>query len=84
MWEMLRGFILAAATSVALFAQTPASDFAGSPACKTCHPATYARWSKTRMANVVVDPKVHLEAFLPDLTRPNPLVKFTKDDTAFV
>ena len=81
---MLRGFILAAVTSVALFAQAPVSDFAGSAACKTCHPATYARWSKTRMANVVVDPKVHPEAILPDLTKPNPLVKFTKDDIAFV
>jgi predicted CXXCH cytochrome family protein len=35
------------------------------------------------MANVVLDPKVHPEAILPDLTRPDPLVTFTKDDIGF-
>ncbi|MEZ5355043.1 MAG: hypothetical protein R2762_20600 [Bryobacteraceae bacterium] len=36
----------------------PALDgqsYAGSAACKSCHPDTYQRWSKTRMANVVLD-----------------------------
>jgi predicted CXXCH cytochrome family protein len=36
------------------------------------------------MANVVRDPKIHPEAILPDLSRPNPLVKFTKEEIAFV
>jgi predicted CXXCH cytochrome family protein len=36
------------------------------------------------MANVVLDPKVHPEAIIPDLSKPDPLVKFTKDDIAFV
>ena len=36
------------------------------------------------MANVVRDPKVHPEAIIPDLSKPDPLVKFTKDDIAFV
>jgi predicted CXXCH cytochrome family protein len=71
-----------------IFSQTPTASpgaqFTGSAACKTCHPAVYARWSKTRMANVVLDPKVHPEAILPDLSKPDPLVKFTKDDIAFV
>ncbi len=50
------------------FGQTvPAPDYVGSTACRTCHPAIYARWSKTRMANVVLDPKVHPEAIIPDL-----------------
>ena len=31
--------------------------YVGSAACKTCHPAIYERWSKTRMANVVRDPR---------------------------
>src|SRR5262245_35011169 len=53
------------------------SQYAGSAACKTCHPAVYARWSKTRMANVVLDPKTHPQAILPDLNKPDPLVKFT-------
>ncbi len=36
------------------------------------------------MANVVRDPKVHPDAILPDLSKPDPLVNFTKDDIAFV
>src|SRR5579863_710768 len=68
--------------SCGLLAQTP--QYAGSIACKTCHPAIYERWSKTRMANVVRDPKTHPDAIIPDLSKPDPLVKFTKDDIAFV
>src|SRR3954454_4877627 len=60
------------------------SAFAGSAACKSCHPALYARWSKTRMANVVRDPKVHPDAIIPDLSVSNPLVTFTAADIAFV
>jgi predicted CXXCH cytochrome family protein len=36
------------------------------------------------MANVVRDPKDYPDAILPDLTKPNPLVTFTKDDIALV
>jgi hypothetical protein len=64
------------------FAQT--AQYVGSTTCKTCHPAVYERWSKTRMANVFRDPKVHPDAILPDLSKPDPLVKFSKDDIAFV
>jgi hypothetical protein len=71
-----------------IFSQSPpaatSAQYVGSTACKTCHPAIYDRWSRTRMANVVRDPKVHPEAILPDLSKPDPLVKFTKDDIAFV
>src|SRR5471032_1162555 len=31
----------------------------GSKACQSCHQEVYARWQKTRMANIVRDPKVH-------------------------
>jgi predicted CXXCH cytochrome family protein len=63
----------------------PAADgFVGSAACQRCHAAVYDRWSKTRMANVVTDPKVHPEVIIPDLSKPDPLVTFTKDDIAFV
>ncbi len=61
-----------------------APGYAGSEACKTCHAALYARWSKTLMANVVRDPKTHPEAIIPDLSVPNALVKFSRDDIAFV
>lgn len=60
------------------------STYVGSDKCKTCHPALYERWSKTRMANVVRDPKVHPEALLPDFTKPDPLVNFTAADIALV
>jgi predicted CXXCH cytochrome family protein len=60
------------------------ANYVGSKACQTCHPQIYERWKKTRMANVVVDPKEHPEAILPDLAKPDPLVHFTKDDIAFV
>jgi predicted CXXCH cytochrome family protein len=82
--------VSAAAFPVSLFSQQPPAPaaqtarFVGSAACKTCHPTIYERWSKTRMANVVRDPKVHPDAILPDLSKPDPLVKFTKDDIAFV
>src|SRR4051812_32851929 len=75
-------FAVALATSS--FAQAPADGYVGSSACRGCHTALYARWSKTRMANVVRDPKQHPEAIIPDLSKPDPLVKFSKADIAFV
>ncbi len=58
--------------------------YVGSAACKSCHADIFARWKKTPMANVVRDPREHPEAILPDLSKPNPLVTFTKKDIAFV
>lgn len=63
---------------------TTASTYVGSQACRRCHTATYERWSKTRMANVVVDPKVHPEAVLPDFSKADPLLTFSLNDVAFV
>ena len=60
------------------------AQYVGSVACKTCHSQLYQRWAKTRMANVVGDPREHPDAILPDLSKPDPLVHFTKDDIAFV
>jgi predicted CXXCH cytochrome family protein len=75
-------FALSFLFSCGLSAQAP--QYVGSAACKTCHPAIYQRWSQTRMANVVRDPKTHPDAILPDLSKPDPLLKFTRDDIAFV
>lgn len=36
------------------------------------------------MANVVRDPRDHPDAFIPDFSKPNPLLTFTKDNVAFV
>jgi predicted CXXCH cytochrome family protein len=58
--------------------------FTGSAACRDCHRSEYDRWQKTRMANVIVDPKKHPEAVLGDFSKPNPLVTFRIRDVAFV
>ena len=78
--------VLLLACATAAIAQSPVQSgatYVGSTACRSCHPAVYDRWSKTRMANVVQDPKVHPEAILPNLSTPDPLVKFTAADIAF-
>ncbi len=62
---------------------TPA-DYVGSAACKTCHEDIYARWSKTRMANVVRDPREHPDAILPDLAKNPPPQGLDPKDIAFV
>ena len=36
------------------------------------------------MANVVRDPREHPDAIIPDLSQPNPVFSFTKDDVALV
>src|SRR5258708_4721446 len=58
------------------------AQYVGSAKCKDCHAEVFGRWSKTRMANVVQDPRVHPEAIIPDLTKPDPLVNFKKEDIA--
>jgi mono/diheme cytochrome c family protein len=58
--------------------------YVGSAACQTCHQDIYARWSKSRMTNVVRDPREHPDAIIPDLSKPDPLLTFSKDDIAFV
>ena len=58
--------------------------YVGSKACQSCHADVYARWQKTPMANIVRDPREHPEAIIPDLSKPDPLVKFTKDDIGLV
>jgi predicted CXXCH cytochrome family protein len=68
--------------AMGLYAQTP--QYVGSAKCQTCHAEVYGRWSKTRMANVVRDPLQHPDAIIPDLSKPDPLLTFKKDDIAFV
>jgi predicted CXXCH cytochrome family protein len=70
--------LLASAAAIA------AQDYAGSAACKQCHPALYDRWKNTRMANVVRDPREHPEAIIPDFSKANPPLAFSKDNIAFV
>jgi hypothetical protein len=62
----------------------PAGAYVGSGACRRCHAPIYERWSKTRMANVVTDPKQHAELVLPDFGKADPLRTFRLEDVAFV
>jgi predicted CXXCH cytochrome family protein len=57
----------------------PQGGYVGSAACKTCHEKTYTRWSKTRMANVVVDPKQHPEAIIADFSKTDDLLTLARD-----
>ena len=77
-------FVVGLFTFTGAGAANGAPTYVGSAACKTCHASIYARWQKTPMANVVRDPKEHPEAILPDLSKPDPLVKFKKEDIALV
>jgi len=63
---------------------TSQATYVGSATCRRCHAPIYERWSKTRMANVVTDPKQHPEVVIPDFTKPDPLLTFKLDDVAFV
>ena len=76
--------LLCAVAAFTGFVASAAPAYVGSAACKTCHPAIYARWRKTPMANIVRDPREDPSAILPDLSKPNPLVKFHKNDIALV
>jgi len=66
------------------FAFAGSAHHVGSTYCKTCHNDLYERWRKTPMANVVRDPREHPDAIIPDLSKPDPLVKFTEADIALV
>jgi len=61
-----------------------AATYTGSKACQTCHPAVYARWRKTRMANIVRDPKGRPDIIEGDFSKPNPLVTFKPADVDLV
>lgn len=65
-------------------ASVAGAHFVGSGTCQGCHREIYRRWATTRMANVVRDPRVHPDAIIPDLSKPDPMLTFTKDDIAFV
>ena len=59
-------------------------EYLGSESCKSCHEDIYQRWRKTRMANVVRDPKLYPDAILPPLDKLDPLLTFSQNDIALV
>ena len=74
--------VLAAALSISAGAHSQAAappqaqtsisgrTYVGSATCRDCHMDVYERWSKTRMANVVTDPKVKPQVVIPDFSKP--------------
>lgn len=60
------------------------AEYVGSASCQECHQDVYARWSKSRMANVVRDPREHPDAIIPNLSMPHPLLTFSVNDIALV
>jgi predicted CXXCH cytochrome family protein len=66
------------------YGQQPAAHFTGSESCKGCHAEAYEGWKKTRMANVIQDPKEHPAAVLGDFAHADPLRTFGLDEVAFV
>jgi predicted CXXCH cytochrome family protein len=92
LWQVtayLRNLPKVAAPSPQTSSVQPAADVAsaqyvGSAACRDCHTEIYDRWKKTLMANVVLDPREHPEVIIPDFSKTDPLLTFTKDDIALV
>lgn len=86
-WKLvayIRSFRSATREEVATQGQAfSAAHYMGSESCEKCHAAIYKRWKKTPMANVVLDPKTHPDAIIPDLNTNN-IAKFTVDQVAFV
>ena len=64
-------------------ASRPVAKYTGSESCKPCHVAAYEGWKKSRMANILLDPRAHPEAVVGDFAHPDPLRTFTLDDVAF-
>jgi predicted CXXCH cytochrome family protein len=87
----ISSILLAAIPALAAFlfatgtrAQELKAHFVGSESCKSCHLVQYNGWKKTRMANVVLDPKEHPEAVLGDFVHDDPARTFGLDQVAFV
>jgi len=85
--QILISTIAAAQQSPSKPAQETASGtkphYVGSESCKSCHLGQYSGWKKSRMANVVLDPKQHPEAVVGDFIHPDKSRTFTLDDVAF-
>ncbi len=58
-------------------------QYVGSESCKHCHLAAYQGWKKSRMANILLDPRQHPEAVVGDFAHPDLVRTFTLDDVAF-
>jgi predicted CXXCH cytochrome family protein len=62
---------------------TSKGHYVGSETCRRCHLAAYEGWKKSRMANILLDPRQHPEAVVGDFAHPDPVRTFTLDEVAF-
>ena len=76
--------LISALFSLNLHSQTLPRTYVGSAACGDCHVPIYQRWAKTRMANVVTDPRARPQVVIPDFSKADPLLTFKLDDVALV
>jgi predicted CXXCH cytochrome family protein len=76
--------VVASLTPAPATPAAPGGHFVGSKDCAGCHQEIYSRWRKTRMANVVQDPRERPDAIIPDFSKADPLLTFGKDDVALV
>ena len=83
-WQAILCLLLLIGVAARALSQEPKAHFVGSESCKGCHAEAYNGWKKTRMANVIQDPKEHPDAVLADFTHANPLRTFGVDEVAFV
>jgi len=61
----------------------PKPHYVGSESCKSCHLSQYNSWKKSRMANILLDPRQRPDAIVGDFTHSDPVRTFTLDDVAF-
>lgn len=80
LWLLAAAFIVSLPASVTA---QPADGYVGSAACEDCHEDIYARWKKTRMANIFVDAREHPEAVLGDFSSSSDVLTFTRRDFDF-
>ena len=86
-----RGPIRLTATPPKIASPEPAANtsdvkarYVGSLACQRCHAAMYERWTHTRMANVITDPKANPAVVIGDFSKTQVAVTFKVDEVAFV
>ncbi len=83
-WGLLEGNVAGSQTPQKVDASAPQkARYVGSEACKSCHLDLFNGWKKTRMANVLLDPKEHPEAVLGNFADPDPVRTFSLGDVAF-
>ena len=87
MCESVRNMLVGGFVGLALFTTAATAqnrNYVGSQACKSCHQELFAGWQQTRMANILLDPKLHPNAVLGDFSTSSTVRTFTLNDVAYI